>query len=159
MYGMGEPVQISNEVHIPVAENENDKAEGDSRTPEEKRLIKALRQKEEELKSMEAEHKFEMERRINEEAEAKLKQFLVRRNDALEKERAEIVDAAKREADALRADAKATTMSVIKKAESESIKLREEARKEGHDQGYAEGRTESLEKYKKYIDAAGKILE
>lgn len=157
MYGMGEPVQINNEVDMPVAEPDNE-GSGDTRTPEEKRLMKELRQKEEELRNMEAEHKFELERRINEEAEAKLKQFLVRRSESLEKERTEIIEAAKREAASLTADAKATTMSVIKKAETECIKLREEARREGHEQGYAEGRTESLEKYTKYIDAAGKLL-
>ena len=157
MYGMGEPVQINNEVDMPVAEPDNEGA-GDTRTPEEKRLMKELRKKEEELKTMEAEHRYEMENRINEEAEAKLKQFLVRRSESLEKERTEIIEAAKREAASLTADAKATTMSVIKKAETESIKLREEARREGHEQGYAEGRTESLEKYTKYIDAAGKLL-
>lgn len=158
MYGMGEPVKINNEVHMPVVETaENDEA-GDTRTPEEKRLLKELRKKEEELQTMEAEHRYELERRINEEAEAKLKQFLVRRSESLEKERTEILDSAKREANALTADAKATTMSVIKKAETECIKLREEARREGHDQGYAEGRTESLEKYKTYIDAAGRLL-
>ena len=157
MYGMGEPVRINNEVAMPVAEVVNEET-GDTHTREEKRLMEELRKKEEELRTMEAEHRLELDRRINEESEAKLKQFLARRSESLEKERKEIIDAAKREANAITADAKSTTMSVIKKAESESIKLREEARREGHDQGYSEGRTESLEKYKKYIDAAGKLL-
>ena len=152
MYGMGEPVQINNKVYMP----EQDEETGEELSQEEVRL-KELK-KEEEERAKEAERRIEMERRINEEAEAKLKQFLVRRSESLEKERTEIIEAAKKEAAAMAADAKATTMSVIKKAETECIKLREEARKEGHDQGYAEGRTESLEKYTKYIDAAGKLL-
>ena len=153
MYGMGEPVKISNTVYMPMEDEET----GEEISAEE--VAKREAEKAEEKRIREAEEKLEMERRINEEAEAKLKQFLVRRSESLEKERTEIIEAAKKEANALAADAKATTMSVIKKAETECIKLKEEARREGHEQGYAEGRTESLEKYKKYIDAAGQLLE
>ena len=80
MYGMGEPVAISNKVNMPVPVEEK-KETDDSPTEEELRLQELKKAEEERRK--EAERKIEMERRINEEAEAKLKQFLLRRNETL----------------------------------------------------------------------------
>lgn len=138
-YGMGEPVKIDNTVYLP---GEDD---GEFVSAEE------LRRKAEEEKAAE-------ERRFNEAVDAKVREILAERSAALERERADIIEHAKKQAAAIAADAKAATMAVIDKANAECVKLKEAAKKEGHEEGYAEGKGQSLEKYKKYIDAAGKLL-
>lgn len=148
IYGMGEPVAISNRVYMP----EEDKETGELIAEEDLRL------KEEKQRLKEEEQRAETERRINEEADAKLQDFLARRSAALERERSDIIEQAKKQAADMAADAKAATIAVIGKAEKECVKLKEQARSEGHAEGYAEGKSEALDKYKKYIDAAGKLL-
>lgn len=144
-YEMGEPVKIDNTVYIPV----EDEKTGELLSAED------LRKREEQEA---AEKKAAEEYRINDEVDKRLKLALAERSAQLEKERTEIIEKAKKEAAAITADTKSATMAVMEKAQNECIILKEQARKEGYDEGYASGREESLEKYKKYIDASGKLL-
>lgn len=153
VYGYGEPVKISNKVYMPVEESDEENA-GEPRISEEEleeqRRAEEQRRKEEEEK--------ERERRIQEEIDVRFAQLVYRRQEAMEKERADIIAQAKKQAAAMAADAKAATMSVIDKAEKECVMLKEQARQEGYNEGFAGGKEESLEKYRKFIDAAGKLL-
>lgn len=144
-YEMGEPVKIDNTVYIPV----EDEKTGELLSAED------LRKREEQEA---AEKKAAEEYRINDEVDKRLKLALAERSAQLEKERTEIIEKAKKEAAAITADTKSATMAVMEKAQNECVILKEQARKEGYDEGYASGREESLEKYKKYIDASGKLL-
>ena len=144
-YEMGEPVTIDNTVYIPVEDEET----GEVLSEEE------LRRREEQEA---AEKKAAEEYRINEEVSKRLRVALAERSAQLEKERAEIIEQAKKEAAAITADTKAATMAVMEKAQNECVILKEQAKQEGYDEGYASGREESLEKYRKYIDASGKLL-
>lgn len=153
VYGYGEPVKISNKVYMPVEESDEENA-GEPRISEEEleeqRRVEEQRRKEEEEK--------ERERRIQEEVDVRFAQLVYQRQESMEKERSEIIAQAKKQAAAMTADAKAATMSVIDKAEKECIMLKEQARQEGYKEGFASGKDESLEKYRKFIDAAGKLL-
>ncbi|MDE6596391.1 MAG: hypothetical protein K2K44_10330, partial [Oscillospiraceae bacterium] len=141
VYGNAEPVVIDNRVFIPTEDEETGKVI----SPEEQRRI-------------EDEERAERERRIQEEVDARVAQVLSDRSEALERERKRIIEDARNEAASITADAKAATMAVIEKANKECVKIKEIARQEGHTQGFAEGKEESLDKYKKYIDAAGNLL-
>lgn len=141
VYGNAEPVVIDNRVFIPTEDEET----GEVISPEEQRRI-------------EDEERAERERRIQEEVDARVAQVLNDRSEALERERKRIIEDAKNEAASITADAKATTMAVIDKANKECVKIKEIARQEGLSHGFAQGKEESLDKYKKYIDAAGKLL-
>lgn len=132
---------IDNRVFIPTEDEET----GEVISPEEQRRI-------------EDEERAERERRIQEEVDARVAQVLSDRSEALERERKRIIEDARNEAASITADAKAATMAVIDKANKECVKIKEIARQEGHTQGFAEGKEESLDKYKKYIDAAGTLL-
>ncbi|MBQ7981530.1 MAG: hypothetical protein IJ305_07980 [Oscillospiraceae bacterium] len=131
-YEMGEPVTIDNTVYIPV---EDDKT-GETLTAEEQR-------KREEQEA--AEKKAAEEYRIKTEVDKRLRVALAERSAQLEKERAEIIEQAKKEAAAITADTKAATMAVMEKAQNECVILKEQAKQEGYDEGYASGREESLE--------------
>lgn len=145
VYGNAEPVVIDNRVYIPTEDEET----GEVISPEEQRR-------------REDEERAERERRIQEEVDARVAKILDDRSEALERERTRIIEDAKSEAASITADAKATTMAVIDKANKECVKIKEIARQEGQREGFAEGkaegRAESLDKYKKYIDAAGNLL-
>lgn len=141
VYGNAEPVVIDNRVFIPTEDEDT----GEVISPEEQRR-------------REDEERAERERRIQEEVDARVAQVLNDRSEALERERAKIIEDAKNQAAAITADAKVATMAVIEKANNECVKIKELARYEGHTEGFAEGKAESLDKYKKYIDAAGKLL-
>lgn len=140
-YSFGEPVKIDNTVYIPG----EDKETGE--------FISA-----EEQKRRAEEEKAAEEKRFNEAVEAKVAQIVAQRSAAIEQERDKVIEKAKADAAAIAADAKAATMSVMEKAQRECAILKEQARKEGYDEGFADGRSESLDKYKKYVDAAGKLL-
>lgn len=144
-YEMGEPVTIDNTVYIPVEDGET----GETLSAEERR-----RREEQEA----AEKKAAEEYRINEEVAKRVRVALAEKSAQLDKERAEIIEQAKKEAAAITADTKAATMAVMEKAQNECVILKEQAKNEGYDEGYASGREESLEKYKKYIDASGKLF-
>ena len=155
VYGMGEPVVISNKVYIPSEEieEEEDNTEAEQQISmekllEEQRLEEQRRKEEEEAR----------ERRIREEIELRFAQLVSENKAAMERERSEIIEQAKQQAAAMSADAKAATMAVIDKAEKECVKLKEIARQEGYNEGFASGKDESIEKYRKFIDAAGKLL-
>lgn len=141
VYGNAEPVIIDNRVFIPTEDEET----GEVISPEEQRRI-------------EDEERAERERRIQEEVDARVAQVLNDRSEALERERKRIIEDAKNEAASITADAKAATMAVIEKANRECVKIKEIARQEGLTQGFSQGKETSLDKYKKYIDAAGKLL-
>lgn len=141
VYGNAEPVIIDNRVFIPTEDEET----GEVISPEEQRRI-------------EDEERAERERRIKEEVDARVAQVLSDRSEALERERKKIIEDARSEAASITADAKAATMAVIDKANRECVKIKEIARQEGLTQGFSQGKEESLDKYKKYIDAAGKLL-
>lgn len=140
-YSMGEPVKIDNTVYLPGEDEET----GEVISAEEQR-----RRAEEE--------KAERERRINEEIETRYAQMLAERSAALEQERAKILEDGRNEAAAISAKAKADTMAIMEKAKRECAILKEQAKKEGYDEGFADGRKESLDKYEKYIDASGRLL-
>ncbi len=140
-YEIGEPVKIDNTVYIPGEDEDTGE------------VISA-----EEMRRREEEEKAEQERRFNEAVDEKVRQLLSERSAALEQERADIIEQAKNQAASITADAKAATMAVMEKAQKECVILKEQAKNEGFEEGFAEGRGESLEKYKKYIDAAGKLL-
>ena len=144
-YEMGEPVTIDNTVYIPVEDGET----GETLSAEEMR-----RREEQEA----AEKKAAEEYRIKAEVDKRVRVALAEKSAQLDKERAEIIEQAKKEAAAITADTKAATMAVMEKAQNECVILKEQAKQEGYDEGYASGREESLEKYKKYIDASGKLL-
>lgn len=140
-YSVGEPVKIDNTVYLPGEDEET----GEVISAEEQR-----RRAEEE--------KAEQERRINEEIETRYAQMLAERSAALEQERAKILEDGRNEAATISAKAKADTMAIMEKAKRECAMLKEQAKKEGYDEGFADGRKESLEKYEKYIDASGRLL-
>ena len=144
-YEMGEPVAIDNTVYIPTEDEET----GEVISAEEMR-------RREEQKA--AEQKAAEEYRINTEVDKRLRVALAERSAQLEKERAEIIEQAKKEAAAITADTKAATMAVMEKAQNECLVLKEQAKSEGYSEGFAQGKAESLEKYKRYIDASGKLL-
>ncbi|MCM1381546.1 MAG: hypothetical protein NC192_06365, partial [Muribaculaceae bacterium] len=141
VYGNAEPVVIDNRVFIPTEDEET----GEVISPEEQRRI-------------EDEERAERERRIQEEVDARVAQVLNDRSAALERERTKIIEDARKQANEITADAKAATMAVIEKANNECVKIKEIARQEGLTEGFRQGKEESLDKYKKYIDAAGKLL-
>lgn len=141
VYGNAEPVVIDNRVYMPTEDEET----GEIISPEEQR------------RREEAE-KAEEERRFNEAVDAKIAKILNDRAAALERERTKIVEDARAQADSIAADAKAAAMSALDKAEREGIKIKEIARQEGHKEGFAEGKAEALDKYSKYVDAAGDLL-
>lgn len=153
VYGMGEPVVISNKVYMPADENDED-GTGEPKISEEELLeqkrIEEQRRKEEEER--------QREQRIREEIEVRLAQFVSERRESMERERNEIIEQAKQQAAAMTVDAKAATMAVINKAENECVMLKAQAKQEGYNEGFASGKEESLEKYRKFIDAAGKLL-
>lgn len=140
-YSVGEPVKIDNTLYLPGEDEET----GEVISAEEQR-----RRAEEE--------KAEQERRINEEVEKRFSQMLAERSAALEQERTKVLEDGRNEAAAISAKAKADTMAIMEKAKRECAILKEQAKKEGHDEGFADGRKESLEKYEKYIDASGRLL-
>ncbi|MBD5144539.1 MAG: hypothetical protein HDT21_01245 [Ruminococcus sp.] len=144
-YSVGEPIKIDNTVYLPGEDEET----GEIISAEEQR-----RRAEEEK----AREKAEEERRINEAVETKLSQILAERSEALEQERAQILEQGRNEAANISAKAKADTMAIMEKAKRECAMLKEQAKKEGYDEGFADGRKESLEKYSKYIDASGRLL-
>lgn len=144
-YEMDKPVTIDNTVYIPVEDDET----GEVISAEE------IRRREEQKA---AEQKAAEEYRIKTEVEKRLRVALAEKSVQLEKERAEIIELAKKEAAAITADTKAATMAVMEKAQNECVVLKEQAQKEGYNEGFAQGKDESLEKYKRYIDAAGKLL-
>lgn len=144
-YSVGEPVKIDNTVYLPGEDEET----GEIISAEEQR-----RRAEEEK----AREKAEEERRINEAAETKLSQILAERSEALEQERAQILEQGRNEAASISAKAKADTMAIMEKAQRECAILKEQAKKEGFNEGFEDGRKESLEKYNKYIDASGRLL-
>ncbi|MDE6600395.1 MAG: hypothetical protein K2K34_09995, partial [Oscillospiraceae bacterium] len=71
---------------------------------------------------------------------------------------AEILEQGRYEAASISAKAKADTMAIMEKAQRECAMLKEQAKKEGFNEGFEDGRKESLEKYSKYIDASGRLL-
>ena len=144
-YEMGEPVKINNIVRIP--------SDSDDEEQEQEEVVSA-----EELRRIEEEEKAEQERRFNEAVNAEVTRIISARADSIDAERAKIIEKAQKLAADMAADAKATTLSIMEKAEKECVLLKEQAKKEGFDEGFGQGREESLEKYKKYIDAAGKLL-
>ena len=144
-FEMGEPVAIDNTVYIPVEDEET----GEIISAEE------IRRREEQKA---AEEKAAEEYRINMEVDRRLRVALAERSAQLDRERAEIIELAKKEAASITADTKAATMAVMEKAQNECVVLKEQAKQEGYDEGFAQGREESLEKYKRYIDASGKLL-
>lgn len=143
MYEMGEPVRINNKVRMP---NEEEEEPQEDEISEEERL------------RIEKEEKAAEEKRFNDAVNAEIEKFMTNHKAAFERERDAVIAQAKKQAADMAADAKAATMSVLQKAEQECAVIKEQARKEGHDEGFAEGRKESIEKYEKYIDAAGKLL-
>lgn len=144
-FEMGEPVAIDNTVYIPVEDEET----GEVISAEE------IRRREEQKA---AEEKAAEEYRINTEVDKRLRVALAERSAQLDRERAEIIELAKKEAASITADTKAATMAVMEKAQNECVVLKEQAKQEGYNEGFAQGREESLEKYKRYIDASGKLL-
>jgi len=140
-YSVGEPVKIDNTVYMPGEDEET----GEVISAEEQR-----RRAEEE--------RAEQERRINEEIETRYAQMLAEHSAALEQERAKVLEDGRNEAATITAEAKAATMAVMEKAKRECAMLKEQARKEGYDEGFAEGKKDSLDKYEKYIDASGRLL-
>lgn len=144
-YSVGEPVKIDNTVYLPGEDEET----GEFISAEEQR-----RRAEEEK----AREKAEEERRFNEAVDSKVSQILAERSEALEQERAQILEQGRNEAASISAKAKADTMAIMEKANRECAMLKEQAKKEGHDEGFADGRKESLEKYSKCIDASGRLL-
>ena len=144
-YEMGTPVTIDNTVYLPG----EDKETGEVISAEE------MRKREEERIAAE---KAAEEYRIKGEVESRLKVALAERSAALEKERAKIIEDAKKQAANITADTKAATMTVMEKAQQECVILKEQAKKEGFDEGFSQGKAEAIEKYNRYIDAAGKLL-
>ena len=140
---MGEPVRLDNKVNIPSEETAEEDGE----------FVSA-----EELERQEEERKAAEEKRFNDAVNAEIDKFMANHKAAFERERDAIIEQAKRQAAAMTADARAATLAVMEKAEKECAAIKEQAKKEGHDEGFAEGRKESIEKYEKYIDAAGKLL-
>lgn len=140
-YSVGEPVKIDNTVYMPGEDEETGE------------VISA-----EEQRKRAEEEKAEQERRINEEVETRYSKMLAERSAALEQERAKILEDGRSEAATITAEAKAATMAVMEKAKRECAMLKEQARKEGYDEGFAEGKKDSLDKYEKYIDASGRLL-
>ncbi|MBQ8786240.1 MAG: hypothetical protein IJZ61_01240 [Oscillospiraceae bacterium] len=144
-YEMGEPVAIDNTVYIPTEDEET----GEVISAEEMR-------RREEQKA--AEEKAAEEYRIKTEVDKRLRVALAERSAQLDKEREHIIELAKKEAASITADTKAATMAVMEKAQNECLVLKEQAKQEGYNEGFAQGKEESLEKYKRYIDASGKLL-
>ena len=142
-YEMGEPVKIDNTVYIPSDNTEEESGE----------FVSA-----EELHRIAEEEKAAEEKRFNDAVNAEVTAIISKRADAIEAERVKVIEQTKKHANDMIAEAKAATLAIMQKAERECALLKEQAKKEGFDEGFGNGREESLEKYKKYIDAAGKLL-
>lgn len=140
-YGIGEPVKIDNTVYVPGEDEET----GEFVSAEEQR------RRAEEEKAAE-------EKRFRESVDAEISRIMTERSAALEQERVQIIEKAKGEAANINAEAKASSMSLMEKTKKECIMLKEQAKKEGYNDGFGEGKEQSLDKYKKCIDAAGKLL-
>ena len=141
-YEMGAPVKIDNTVYIP---SEHDDESGE--------FVSA-----EEMKRRAEEEKAEEERRFSEAVNAEVTRIIAARADSIDAERVKILERANKAAADMAAEAKSTTLAIMEKAEKECVLIKEQARKEGFDEGFGQGREESLEKYKKYLDAAGTLL-
>ncbi len=140
-YGIGEPVKIDNTVYVPGEDEET----GEFISAEEQR------RRAEEEKAAE-------EKRFRESVDAEISRIMAERSAALEQERAQVIEKAKGEAANITAEAKASSMSLMDKTKKECVMLKEQAKKEGYNEGFGEGKEQSLDKYKKCIDAAGKLL-
>ncbi len=140
-YGIGEPVKIDNTVYVPGEDEET----GEFISAEEQR------RRAEEEKAAE-------EKRFRESVDAEISRIMAERSAALEQERAQVIEKAKGEAANITAEAKASSMSLMDKTKKECVMLKEQAKKEGYNDGFGEGKEQSLDKYKKCIDAAGKLL-
>lgn len=138
-YGNIEPVTIDNEVHIQV----NDE------------IAYADESEREKIKN---DRKREKERVFREKVDEQVKKILDERAAELEAERSKIIADAKKEANALAADAKATTLSVLDKTTKECTLLKAQAQQEGYNDGYKTGHDEASAKCQKYIDGAAKLL-
>lgn len=133
------PVAIDNTVYIPL-------------TPEEAALSA------DERKNAELERKAAEEKNLKEAVDAEVKRILDEQSIALEYKRSTIIEEAKKQANAISEDAKKTTAAVLEKTSKECVLLMEQAKKDGYNEGYQNGHKESLEKCKKYIDGAAKLL-
>lgn len=140
-YGIGEPVKIDNTVYLPGEDEET----GEFISAEEQR------RRAEEEKAAE-------EKRFRESVDAEISRIMAERSAALEQERTQVIEKAKGEAANITAEAKASSMSLMDKTKKECVMLKEQAKKEGYNDGFGEGKEQSLDKYKKCIDAAGKLL-
>lgn len=140
-YSIGEPVKIDNTVYVPGEDEET----GEFISAEEQR------RRAEEEKAAE-------EKRFRESVDAEVSRIMAERGAALEQERTQVIEKAKGEAAGITAEAKVSSMALMDKTKKECVMLKEQAKKEGYNDGFGEGRNQSLDKYKKCIDAAGKLL-
>ncbi len=134
-----EPVTIKNEIYIP-------------KTEEEKTLSA------DELKKLEYDRKTEEEKAFRASVDAEVGRILKERSAELEEQRGKIITAAKKQAEAMAADAKSTTLSVLEKTAEECSRLKVQAEREGYKKGLQQGHDESIEKCRKYVDSAAKLL-
>lgn len=138
-FGGSEPVKIDNTIIVPCDEVE------DTLSDEE-----ILRKRQEE--------KAAEELRFTQAVNAEVTRIIEARRAETEQERVRIIEGAKQAAAAMTEETKATTASVIERANRECAILKEKAKAEGFKEGFDEGKKQSLEKCSKYIDAAAGLL-
>lgn len=138
-FGGSEPVKIDNTIIVPCDEVE------DTLSDEE-----ILRKRQEE--------KAAEELRFTQAVNAEVTRIIEARRAETEQERVRIIEGAKQAAAAMAEETKATTASVIERANRECAILKEKAKAEGFKEGFDEGKKQSLEKCSKYIDAAAGLL-
>lgn len=140
-YGFGEsvPVKIDNTVIMPADETEAECSE-------------------EELRRKRQEEKEAEEKRFRDAVNAEVARIIENGRAETERQRAQIISDAQKNARSMAEDAKAATAAVLERANKECALLKEKAKAEGFKEGFDEGKRQSLEKCSKYIDAAAQLL-
>ena len=140
-FGASQPVKIDNTVILP----------GEESAEQQRFACEELeQQKQREAAAKEAEFRAAVDRRVA----AAVEDYRIRTEAA----RCELIENAKLEAKNIAEDARKTTAAVIEKANKECAILKEKAKAEGFKEGYDEGKKQSLEKCRKYVDASAQLL-
>lgn len=111
-----------------------------------------------ERKQLEIDKKAAEEKAFSDAVAAETEKILAIRSAELESQRIKIIESAKREANSISSDAKAATISVFEKTTKECAMLKAQAETEGHKKGYEAGHKEAVDKYKKYVEGAAKLM-
>lgn len=136
------PVPLNNTIYIPAENDETDNAAN-----------AAELKKREEQQRRDAE-----EKRIQKAVEDRVRVALEQSRAQSDAYANDIIAQAQAKANALTADAKAATKTVLEKAAVESAAMKEQAKKDGYKEGFDKGSAEAKVKCEKYVEAAAKFI-